>query len=121
MTGSNGSTLQPFNELPGLAQISGLRGRVFVGRLIAELPTSWSVPRLQHSQSTQTLVWSGLGSSVAQSLGISAAKDFPSSYGIDRRGLFQILSVHRRNWRACAITFRFLCLMTTRSCRPLSS
>src|SRR5262245_13010818 len=121
MTGANASKLQPFNELPGLAQISGLRGSIFVGRLIAELPTSWSVPRLQHSQSTQVLAWSGLGSSVAQSLDISAAKDFPFSFGIDRRVPFQILSVHQGNWRACAITFRFLYLMTTRSCRPSSS
>ena len=61
-----------------------LRGSIFVSRLIAELPTSWSVPRLRHSQSTQTLAWSGLGSSVAQSLDISVTKDFPSSFGIDR-------------------------------------
>src|SRR4030095_12667026 len=118
MTGSNRSTLQPFNELPGLAEISGLRGSIFVGRLIAELPTSWSVPRLRHSQSTQTLAWWGLGSSVAELPDISAAKDFPFSFGIDRRGLFQILSVHRGNWRGCAITSRFLFLLTMHAFTP---
>src|SRR5215813_7574347 len=94
------------------SQISALHGSIFVGRLIAELPTPWSVPHLRPSQSTQTLAWSGSGSSVAESRHISAAKGFPSLFGIDRHGLFRILSVHWAIWRVCAITFRFLYLMT---------
>src|SRR5262249_1688868 len=98
-------------------EISELRRSTFLGRLIPELPTLWSVLCPRPSQSRQTLAWSGLGSLVAESLDICAAKDFRSSFGIDRLALFQILSVHRGNWQTCVITSRFLCLMTTLSCR----